>query len=221
MTLAFRPRLDILPPAQKDLWPLLRSATDLGFVLYGGTAIALRLGHRASVDFDLFTDKPLDKDRLHKGLPFLEKATVLQDAPDTLTVLVPGGSGSVKISFFGSIAFGRVGEPERTEDSIMLVASPQDLLALKLKVILQRVEGKDYVDIAALLRSGLPLDEGLGATRALYGQAFQPAECLKALVYFEGGDLSDLPMDVKKTLIEAARQAGNPPKVEVVSRTLV
>lgn len=95
------------------------------------------------------------------------------------------------------------------------------LLALKLKVILQRVEGKDYRDIAALLSSGLPLDKGLGAARALYGHAFQPAECLKALVYFEGGDLAVLPADVKEALIEAARQVGKLPKVKVVSHTLV
>jgi hypothetical protein len=49
MTSAFKPRLEILPPAQQEIWPELKSAAELGFVLYGGTAIALRLGHRTSV----------------------------------------------------------------------------------------------------------------------------------------------------------------------------
>jgi hypothetical protein len=224
MSLMFRPLWDILPPAQKDLWPVLRPAADQGFVLYGGTAIALRLGHRASVDFDLFTDRPLDKERLRRDLVFLRDALVLQDNPETLTVLssnLPSSAGPVKVSFFGSIDIGRVGSPERTEDGVMLVASSLDLLALKLKVILQRVEAKDYRDIAALLRSGLPLDKGLGAARALYGHAFQPAECLKALVYFEGGDMAALSADVKEALIEAVRQVGKLPKVELVSRALV
>lgn len=57
MTHTFTPRLDVLPPAQQALWPRLRAAAGLGFVLYGGTAIALRLGHRASVDFDFFSAK--------------------------------------------------------------------------------------------------------------------------------------------------------------------
>ena len=48
----FIPRMDILPSAQRLVWPELRAAAALGFVLYGGTAIALRLGHRFSVDFD-------------------------------------------------------------------------------------------------------------------------------------------------------------------------
>ena len=48
----FIPRMDILPSAQRLVWRELRAAAALGFVLYGGTAIALRLGHRFSVDFD-------------------------------------------------------------------------------------------------------------------------------------------------------------------------
>lgn len=51
----FTPRIDVLPTAQQRLWPLLRRAAGLGFVLYGGTAIGLRLGHRPSVDFDFFS----------------------------------------------------------------------------------------------------------------------------------------------------------------------
>jgi hypothetical protein len=223
MSRSFGPRLDILPAAQKRLWPDFRPLAGLGFVLYGGTAIALRLGHRTSVDFDFFTEKPLNKDKLRQDLAFLRKAPVLQDSPDTLTVLVsgkPSATDSVKVSFFGSIDFGRVGEPEQTEDNVLQVASLEDLLALKLKVILQRVEAKDYRDIEAIVKSGVRLDQGLGAARALYGSAFQPAESLKALVYFEGGDLAALPADIKKTLIDAARQVRQLPVVSVLSRFL-
>jgi hypothetical protein len=44
------PRLDILPPAQRQLWPELAKVSDEAFVLYGGTAVALYLGHSESVD---------------------------------------------------------------------------------------------------------------------------------------------------------------------------
>jgi hypothetical protein len=63
--------MEILPPAQKRLWPELRPAARLGLVLYGGTAVALRLGHRFSVDFDFFTDKPLDKQALRSAFSFI------------------------------------------------------------------------------------------------------------------------------------------------------
>jgi hypothetical protein len=48
----FQPQFSILPAEQLRLWPELKPVSGLGYVLYGGTAIALRLGHRTSVDFD-------------------------------------------------------------------------------------------------------------------------------------------------------------------------
>ena len=224
MTRVFRPRLEILPGAQRRLWPRLQPSVKLGMVLYGGTAIALRLGHRASVDFDFFTDKPLCKEALQAALPFIAGAAVLQDQPDnTFTVVVSEGEARaehVKLSFFGGIAFGRVGEPEATEDGVVLVASLADLMATKTKVILQRVEARDYQDIAAMIRAGVSLSIGLAAARALYGPAFQPSESLKAMVYFEGGDLNILSAEDKETLINAASGVRDLPNVQIAARSL-
>jgi hypothetical protein len=223
MTGIFKPRMDILPVAQQRLWPELHPAIRLGMVLYGGTAIALRLGHRPSIDFDFFTDKPLDKDALRAAFPFLGGATVLQDEPNAYTVLVPYGETAdqhVKVSFFGTIGFGRVGEPDVTADGMMQVATLDDLMATKVKVILQRIEAKDYRDIAAMVKSGVSLPKGLAAARQMYGHAFQPSESLKAMVYFEGGDLQTLTQDEKETLIAAASAVRDLPSVQIASRQL-
>src|SRR5665647_3553830 len=67
-----------------------------------------------------------------------------------------------------------------------------DLMSTKLKVVLQRAEAKDYRDIAAMLRVGVSLPKGLAAARQFFGSNFQPSESLKALVYFEDGDLHTL-----------------------------
>src|SRR5690348_636821 len=239
-TPTFVPRLETLPLAQRALWPDLARLSALGFVLYGGTAIALRLGHRASVDFDFFTDRPLDKVALRTAFPFIARSIVLQDTPDTFTVLIPPTtlaapdhpdpnaagdaqpmqSDEVKISFFGGIGFGRVGVPELTTDRVAQVASRDDLMATKLKVLLQRVEAKDYSDIVALLTHGVPLDRGLAAARLLFGPAFQPSECLKALVYFQGGDLDTLSLDSQRTLIDAAAAVGPLPQIALMAHTL-
>lgn len=56
-----KPILEILPQEQRALYPHLAQITGLGFVLFGGTAIALQLGHRQSVDFDFFTHKSIDR----------------------------------------------------------------------------------------------------------------------------------------------------------------
>jgi len=63
------PHLEILPEAQRRLWPSLAGLAEAGFVLYCGTAIALRCGHRVTVDFDFFSDRPLDRQQLSRELP--------------------------------------------------------------------------------------------------------------------------------------------------------
>jgi hypothetical protein len=94
----FSPRLDILPPAQAALWAEL-GETPPEFTLYGGTAIALQLGHRQSVDFDFFTTETFDPAALLKHTRFLRDAVVVKSLPDTLTVRVDRG-GPVALSFF-------------------------------------------------------------------------------------------------------------------------
>lgn len=200
----FCPRLEILPDGQRRLWPTLAALAPLGWVLYGGTAIALRYGHRVSVDFDFFNAQPLHRQVLGLALPWLPSAEVLQDQPETLTLLVPvAPDNEVKVSFFGGLAIGRVSDPEISNDGVAQVASPLDLLATKLKVLLQRAESKDYLDVATLLQSGLGLADGLAAATALYGSSFPPEEALKALVYYADGDLPELPGAIRRRL-EAA-----------------
>lgn len=217
MTPMLSPHFTILPSAQRRLWPDLRSAPRLGFTLYGGTAIALRLGHRHSVDFGFFSDKALDREAIKNAFPFMTRALTLQDHANTWEVLIPSGPSeeqeTVKVSFFGTIAFGRVGTPDLTEDGVLLVASFEDLMATKLKVILQRAESKDYRDIAAMLQAGVSLSRGLAAARLLFGSHFQPGESLRALVYLQDGDLPTLPAADKAILIDAVSKVRELPKV--------
>ena len=223
MTRTFKPCLNILPPAQQGLWPELRSAPHLGFTLYGGTAIALRLGHRHSVDFDFFSEKSLDREAIKAAFPFMARSTTLQDTGNTWVVLVPCGDpeqGQVKVSFFGTIAFGRVGEPDFTDDGVLRVASIDDLMATKLKVVLQRAEAKDYRDVAAMVNAGVSLSHGLAAARQLYGPSFQPSESLKALVYFNDGDLKTLTSTEKSTLVDAVKAVRDLPHVPLRSTSL-
>lgn len=198
----FAPRLDILPGPQQRLWPNL-AHIPAGFVLYGGTAVALHLGHRASVDFDFFANPGFAPLALLDSLPFLRGAEVLQAGENTLTALVQRG-GPVKLSFFGGLAFGRVGQVENTPDGVLRVASRLDLLASKLKTLLSRAAARDYADIAALLRSGLGLEHGLGAARTLYGAKFPVAAAVRGLTYFDDLEEELAPAD-QQTLMDAVR----------------
>jgi hypothetical protein len=201
---SFYPRLEILPPPQQSIWPRLAPVSG-DFVLYGGTALALRLGHRQSLDFDLFTHWELDAEQILAALPFLGDAAVLQSEKNAYTFQVPVAADFVKISFFGTVSFGRIQDPEWTHDRVLRVASPEDLLATKLKVVMQRIEKKDYQDIAALVATGHSLADGLGATQALFGNTFSPVDCLRALEYFEDPLLDDLSL-VDRTILKDAVQ---------------
>jgi hypothetical protein len=215
--------MQILPAAQQALWPLLKSVAPMGYVLYGDTAIALRLGHRASVDFDFFTDMPLHRTALLEALPWLAHAQTLQDQHNAWTLLAVGAehaAAPVKLSFFGEIGFGRVGEPQATHDGVLQVASLRDLLATKLKVVLQRAEAKDYNDIAALLSAGLSLADGLAAARVLFGPNFQPSESLKALTFYGDGDLHTVSTADRNRLITAAHAVRDLPPVSLLSHKL-
>jgi hypothetical protein len=151
----FYPHLEILATAQMRLWHELSTVPD-EFVLYGGTALALHLGHRNSLDFDFFSRRPLDLAQLEVAIPFLTGAKITQREKNTLSAIVERG-GPVKVSFFG---------------------------------------------VPKLLR----LATALAAAHALYGPTFNPEVTLKALSYFDDGNLRDLPDDLKLRLVNAARE---------------
>jgi len=220
---AFKPCMSILSPAQKRLWPELRSAPNLGFTLYGGTAIALRLGHRDSVDFDFFSEKPLDREAIKATFPFVEQSTTRRDERNAWVLDVPyedSQRNHVQVAFFGMLGFGRVGEPDFTDDGVLQVATLDDLMAAKVKVVLQRAEAKDYRDVAAMVDAGVSLSRGLSSARLLFGPNFQPSESLKALVYFNDGDLHTLTNTEKKTLVDAVKTVRDLPEVVLRSSSL-
>jgi Nucleotidyl transferase AbiEii toxin, Type IV TA system len=119
-------------------------------VLYGGTALALHLGHRTSVDFDFFGARAFEPARLASTMPFLAGATITQQQPNTLSVSVDRG-GPVKISFFGLPALGRLAAPLIAPDNGVQVASLLDSAGAKAAVVQQRAGAKDYLDIDAPL----------------------------------------------------------------------
>jgi len=158
-----------------------------------------------SIDFDFFSAQPLEP------LTFSEQmglgSDILQSAPNTLSVL----SKSVKLSFFGGLSLGVVEPPDLLDNCP--VASLPDLGACKLAALVNRVELKDYLDVAALLRGGADLSYLLGCAEAVYHGAFPTAACLKSLTWFEDPVLADLGPGNRRLLEEAALAVETIPSV--------
>ncbi|MEO9191320.1 MAG: nucleotidyl transferase AbiEii/AbiGii toxin family protein [Acetobacteraceae bacterium] len=92
-------------------------------------------------------------------------------------------------------------------DNGLRVASLLDLAGTKASVVQMRAEARDYIDIDALLTDGtIDLPTALAAARAIYGLNFNPQSTLKALSYFDDGNLRRLPAPVKDRLAKAARE---------------
>lgn len=138
---------------------------------------------------------------------------VIQEAPDTLVVGAATSDGEVKISFFGDLRIGHLNEPLLTSDGVLRVASLEDLLATKLKAILDRAEAKDYVDIASMLSTGVSLAKGLAAFRVMFRS--DPALPLRALGFFKDGDLPELPVETQRMLKSARDRVSSVPDVIV------
>jgi hypothetical protein len=186
--------------------------------LYGGTALTLQVGGRLSVDFDFFSPLPFDPEELAAKYAFLKGAPLLQRAKATATYSIAIGSDDVKVSFFGSLDFGRVGTPVRFADNGLYAAGLLDLAAQKVKVVQARAETKDYLDVSTLIQAGITLELGLGAAAALY-PGFNPAVSLKALGYFN--DVPNVPVEVRRNLLDAVSRIRQIPVVPKLDDSLL
>lgn len=173
-----KPNLDVLPEAQKKVWPLLEEIPK-DFVLHGGTAVALYYGHRWSIDFDFFTtDRHIDLYKTAKDLSFIKEYSEDSRKYDKthfdFTLRIDKdlpSENTVKISFISTpeTSPGLFKKPGIAEDIGIQIASPLDLLCGKIRAMHTRKEAKDYIDTATLLEHGISLTQGF-AGMVVYAQ---------------------------------------------------
>ena len=215
------PQVGILPRAQAALWPLLGDIPE-PFVLYGGTGLALRLGHRTSADFDFFSAASFVPTDLLDELGWLGRVTINDAAPNNLVITT---ASDVNLSFFGEMRLSSVAEPAMVEENGVVIASIFDLAGTKARTILDRSEWKDYFDIATLLRNGHTIPEIAGYALTVFEPMFEfpVAVFLRSLAWFGDGTASDLPDDMKLELERAAADAAHEdiPAVIAYSRSIL
>lgn len=167
--------------------------------LVGGTALALQLGHRRSVDLDLFGNAPIDSAIIRDVLSDDHRLSIIKESRNIDIYLVDG----VKVDFV-HYRYGWIDEAVQ-EDGIIL-AGIKDIAAMKIAAIVGRGTKKDFIDLFFLLRR-FTLKEILD----LYMQKFPDASlfiAMKSLSYFEDAEPDPMPMmfdpvnwsDVKDTI---------------------
>jgi hypothetical protein len=186
---------EILTARQRKALRLLGPATARrDFYLAGGTAIALQLGHRRSVDFDWFLeDRIADPLRLageirDEGIPFQSG----QVARGTLY----GSLYEVRVSFL-EFHYPMLDPLVAWPEYGCRLAGLRDLACMKLSAITQRGSRKDFVDLYALGETGQTLPDML----AWYGEKFGVKDLghvLYALAYFDDAERERMPRMIWK-----------------------
>ena len=163
------------------------AARRAGFYLAGGTALALRFGHRRSEDFDWFASALPRPDML---LADLQNQSVPIEKTQVQAGTVIGWVNGVKVSFF-EYRYPLLDPSDRWNDYDTDIASVRDLGAMKLLAIAQRGSRKDFVDVYELLRSGVALRNMLGDFREKLGS--DPVSALRGLTYFDDAESEPMP----------------------------
>ena len=175
---------EILSAEQQIIMPLVK---EFGreYYLAGGTAVALHLGHRRSIDFDLFKPTSLNiKKNISRiseyGLPF----TITRRVPEQMNVTV----GGIKFTFLeypfktkGSIKF----------EDIIKVPELIDLAAMKAYALGRRSKWKDYVDLYFILKYDYSIRQISARASEIFDQLFSEKLFRAQLSYFEDVDYSE------------------------------
>lgn len=164
--------------------PLLK-----GSRLVGGTALALQLGHRKSVDLDLFGGIDASSEEIREALSMSHSITVVKESRNINIYLIDG----IKVDF---VNYKYAWIDKAVEEDTIILAGIKDIAAMKIAAVVGRGTKKDFIDLYFLLRQ-YSLQEIL----QLYLQKYPDGSlfiALKSLSYFEDAEPDPMPVMFEK-----------------------
>ena len=175
---------EILNSDQNNLLPLI-SSFKKEFYLVGGTAISLYIGHRRSIDFDLFKNSKINHKRnLDKIIKHGYSYIVTRRVEEQMNLIV----NNVKITFFEyPFDIKAVTEIEKT----IKIPSLLDLAAMKSYALGRRSKWKDYIDLYFILKYYLPIETIINKAKEIFGELFSDKLFRAQLSYFDDIDYSE------------------------------
>ena len=176
--------IEIFNANQLELLPLVKQFKR-EFYLVGGTAIALHIGHRRSIDFDLFKTSPIKPKSIIQtisGLAF--PYSISRRVTEQLNMNIHG----VKFTFF-QYPF-KINATEKLDD-ILRLPNLLDLAAMKSYALGRRSKWKDYVDLYFILKDHFTVKQISDRTSELFGQLFSEKLFRAQLSYFDDIDYSE------------------------------
>ena len=172
---------------------LLKQLQDLpllkGSRLVGGTALALQLGHRKSVNLNLFGGIDASSEEIREALSMSHSITVVKESRNINIYLIDG----IKVDF---VNYKYAWIDKAVEEDTIILAGIKDIAAMKIAAVVGRGTKKDFIDLFFLLRQ-YSLQEIL----QLYLQKYPDGSlfiALKSLSYFEDAEPDPMPVMFEK-----------------------
>ena len=175
---------EILNSQQIALLPLM-SQFKREYYLVGGTAIALYIGHRRSIDFDLFKISAINhKKNLDRIIDSGFGQTVTRRVTEQMNLVVNG----VKVTFF---QYPFSVKPAMSFENCFRLPSLLDLAAMKAYALGRRSKWKDYVDLYFLIRNHFTIDQIAARASEVFGDLFSSKMFRIQLSYFDDVDYTE------------------------------
>jgi hypothetical protein len=130
---------------------LFKNELSSGFYMAGGTALALHLGHRKSVDIDIFCEKFFSENQIKEAILQKEDSVLIQQEEGTLHCMIK----NIKVSVF-HYPYPVLNSFVKVED--ISLASIEDIACMKVVSISQRAEKKDFFDLYEVCKKISPLE---------------------------------------------------------------
>jgi len=174
---------NILREDQLKLLPNLKYLPKQSYMA-GGTALALQLGHRTSLDFDFYSPGHFETEKFMADFQKeFKEVKVQRTAKDTLILEVNGVSFSL---FY--YPYQLISTPIDFEN--VKLAAVEDIAAMKMVAISMRGRRRDFIDVYYLLKY-FSLEEMINMTLKKY-PSYQPMVILKGLIYFRDAEVDDI-----------------------------
>ncbi len=174
---------EILNKSQQELLPLVKLFKH-EFYLVGGTAIALYIGHRRSIDFDLFKQDRLVHNRILNKIDAFKPYTVTRRVEEQLNLILRG----VKFTFF---EYPYPVEVNSTFEDIIKLPDLLNLASMKAFALGRRSKWKDYVDLYFILKNHYSIKQITEKSLTIYGQLFSEKLFRSQLCYFDDIDYTE------------------------------
>lgn len=176
--------LDILDSNQQELLPLVKQFSK-SYYLVGGTAIALQIGHRRSIDFDLFTTNTVNKLRIKAAFqPHWTIQRVIWEDLNQLHLMV----NDVKMTFY-SYPFSIKANVDF--QNVIKMPTLLELAAMKALALGGRAKWKDYVDLYFLFKDYCTLIDVSAKAKQIFEGSFNPKLFREQLTYYKDVDYSE------------------------------